>query len=51
MLIAYNRLDIIKNLLSERIMRHWNRLSREVVVSLSLEEFKKRADAALSDMI
>ena len=44
-------MDIRKNLFSERVVKYWNRLPREVLKSLSTEVFKKHVDVALMDMV
>ncbi|KFP22580.1 hypothetical protein Z169_03170, partial [Egretta garzetta] len=45
------RLDIRKKFFTTRVVKHWNRLPREVVEAPSLETFKARVGGALSNLI
>ncbi|KFQ89504.1 hypothetical protein N337_05345, partial [Phoenicopterus ruber ruber] len=45
------RLDIKKKFFTVRVVRHWNRLPREVADVPSLEVFRARLDGALSNLV
>ncbi len=44
-------MDVSKNFFSKRVVRFWNRLPGEVVVSLSVELFKKCGDVVQRDKV
>ncbi|KFZ55824.1 hypothetical protein N321_13969, partial [Antrostomus carolinensis] len=43
--------DIRKKFFAVRVVRHWNRLPKEVVDAPSLEVFVARLDEALSNLV
>ncbi|KFV03252.1 hypothetical protein N340_14075, partial [Tauraco erythrolophus] len=45
------RLDIRKRFFTQRVVRQWNRLAKEVVAAPSLEVFKARLDEALGNLV
>ena len=44
-------MDIEKNFFTVRVVRHWNRFTREVVDAPSLETYKVRLEGVLSNLM
>ena len=45
------RLGIRRKFFTQRVVKHWNRLPKEVVDAPSLEAFKTRLDVALGSLV
>lgn len=45
------RLDIKKKIFTERVVGHWKRFAREVVMELKLPEFKECLDDVLGHIV
>ena len=45
------RIDIRRKFFTQRVVKHWNRLPKEVVDAPSLEAFKARLDVALGSLV
>jgi len=44
------RLDVRQDFFTQKVVRHWNRLPRDVVAAPSLEVLKARLDEALGSL-